>query len=454
MHYLESDTVFFLQQSKLAAGARFFFGANHQPYSKLWVAMAHLVIPDILIYIFEQFLEPFAPYLGYSDLSACCLVCKRWQTFAQTVLFRHAFFAHSQQLSSFLNAITQTYPPSLPINKHRRELARAVRSIRYAIDPTAALSVLRHCENLVEFQEIWSLPEQGPPLKVEVFRRANNAHLQSLSAHIEDMTLLDVLDFVGIWKDTLRHLRLDVRMPDRKPVDGVDKNSQPQHEEVASLEHCISGYSLKSFHWLEGGSETKQPSLEWIENFLGKSHGMLQVFCCPNLPTNILDRILARHASTLIVLYTNKACLEVIGKHIPAMSALEELYLGGTVDDEVRTLVSLVEAGNLPRLRLLWIEKVHGELLLKTNLFDSAIAMHLKVVGTTTKASIRGQDLTSAGQPKLVWGKDGALVRVPWIFYAATNSTPWPSSHHRPAHTRIDISHREPLIGYSYTVST
>jgi len=86
--------------------ALFLFRANHQPYSKFWVAMAHLIIPDILIYIFERFLEPFAPYLGYSDLSACCLVCKQWQTFAQTVLFRHAFLAHSQQLASFLTALS------------------------------------------------------------------------------------------------------------------------------------------------------------------------------------------------------------------------------------------------------------------------------------------------------------------------------------------------------------
>ena len=377
--------------------------------------MPDIIIPDLLIYIFEQFLEPFAPYLGYSDLSACCLVCKQWQTFAQTILFRHAFLAHSQQLALFQYAITQTYPPSLPINKHRRELACAVRSIRYAINPTAAFSILRLCENLVEFQEMWSLPEESPPLKVEAFRRANNARLQSLSAHIEDMTLLDVLDFVGIWKDTLRHLRLDVRMPEQKSVDGMDVNPRPQHEGGTSLKHRISGYSLKSFHWLEGGPETKLPSLEWIEDFLGNSHGMLQVFCCPSLPVNILDRILARHASSLIVLHTNKGCIEVIKKHIPAMSALEELYLGGTVGDEIRTLVPLVEAGNLPRLRLLWIEEVDGELRKKGKLLDLAKVMHVEVFATTTRRwGIRGwQDLTLAEKPKVVWGEDGAMVRVP-----------------------------------------
>jgi len=118
-------------------------------------------IPDIFTYTFGCFLEPFAPYLGYSDLLTCCLVCKQWQTVAQIMLFRHAFLAHSQQLASFLSAITQPLPPSLPINDHRRELAHAVRSIRYSTDTPTAVLVLRHCKNPVEFQEVWS-PRVGP----------------------------------------------------------------------------------------------------------------------------------------------------------------------------------------------------------------------------------------------------------------------------------------------------
>jgi len=226
--------------------------------------MAHLVIPDILTYIFGYFLDPSVPYLGYSDLSTCCLVCKQWQTVAQIMLFRHAFLAHSQQLASFLSAITHPFPPSLLINNHRRELAHAVRSIRYSTDAPTSLSILRHCKNLVEFQEIWCLPEHGRSLKVEDFRHANSAHLHSLSVRIEDMTLLDVLDLVGIWKDTLRHLRLDVRKSSHKPEDGTDGNAQPRHEggEPLDLEHRTSGYSLKSFHWLEGESETQLPFLE------------------------------------------------------------------------------------------------------------------------------------------------------------------------------------------------
>ena len=392
--------------------------------------MAHHVIPDILIYIFEQFLEPSAPYQGYADLSACCLVCKRWQAFAQSVLFRHVFLAHSLQLTSFLSVITPTLPTSPPIDNHKRELARAVRSIRHAIDPSNASLILRHCENLVEFQEIWSHLEQGPSLEVEVFRLANSAHLQSLSAHIKDMTLLDVLDFVGIWKDTLRHLRLDVEMPNPKPEDGEDRSSLLPREGGESLSQQellksrISGYTLKSFHWLEGGSETKLPSLEWIEVLLGESHGMLQVFCCPSLPANILDRILARHASTLAVLYTNKMCLEVVKKYIPAMSALEELYLSGTFGEDVRTLVPFVEAGNLPHLHLLWIEEVDGELNVKANLLDLATALHVKVIATTTRRwNIRGwRDPTSADKPTLMWGKDGAVVRTLRILYGANCS--------------------------------
>jgi hypothetical protein len=371
--------------------------------------MARSIIPDILVYILEQFLEPYAPYLGYSDLSACCLVCKQWQSFAQTVLFRHAFFAHSQQLASFLSVITQTY------HKHSRELACAVRSIRHAMGPTVALSVLRRCENLVELQEIWSPGEQGSRLGVEVFRHENVAHLQTLSIHIEDMTLLDVLSLVGIWKDTLRHLRIDVQMPDHEPENGEDKNSQLQHEGGEALKHRISGFYLKSFHWLQGGSETELPSLKWIEDFLGESCGALQVFCCPRLPAKILDRVLARHASTLAVLYTRKECLEDFKKYIPAMSSLEELYLGGTVNEEVRTLVPLIEAGNLPRLRLLWMEGVDGELSVKKNLLDLGTSMGVEIIATTTRRwGIQGwQDPTSAEKPKLIWGKDGAVVRVP-----------------------------------------
>ena len=382
--------------------------------------MAHHAIPDILIYIFEQFIEPSAPYLGYSDLSACCLVSKQWQTLAQNVLFRHVCLAHSLQLTSFLFAITPTNPTSSPINHHRRELARAVRSIRYAMGPSTASSILRHCENLVEFQEIWSHPGQGPPLEVEIFRRANSAHLQYLSAHIEAMTLLDMLDFVGIWKDTLRHLRLDVRMPDPKPEDGADRSSPPRHEEGESLgqrellKNRISGYTLKSFHWLEGRPETKLASLAWIEDFLWESHNMLQVFCCPNLPASILDRILARHASTLVVLYTNKRCFEVVKKYIPAMSALEELYLGGAFDEGVRTLVPFVEAGNLPRLHLLWMEEVVGVLHVRENLLDLATALHVEVLATRTRRlSIEGRrDPALAEKPTLMWGKNGAAVRV------------------------------------------
>jgi hypothetical protein len=403
----------------LAAGALLSLEPTHQLYSNLWLSMAHHVIPDILIYIFEQFFEPYAPYLGYSDLSACCLVCKQWQTFAQSVLFRHVFLAHSLQLDSFLSAITPAFPTSPSIFDHKRELACAVRSIRYAIAPSISSSILRQCDNLVEIQEIWC-PEGGPPLHVEDVRLASNAHLRSLSAHIEEMTLLDVLDFVGIWKDTLRHLRLDVRMHDPNQEDGEDRGSPLQHEGVEPLRQQellkdrSSGYILKSFQWLEGGSETKLPSLEWIEDVVGESHGMLQVFCCPSLPASILDRILARHASTLVVLYTNKWCLEAIKKYIPAMSALEELYLGGTLDEEVRTLIPFVEAGNLPRLRLLWIAEVDGELHGKVTLLDLATALHVEVIATTTQRwSIVGwRDPTPAGKPTLLWGKDGSSVRV------------------------------------------
>jgi hypothetical protein len=380
--------------------------------------MPHPIIPDILIYIFGQFIEPSAPYLGYSDLSACSLVCKQWQCFAQSGLFHHVFLEHSQQLDSFLSAITQTFPPSLPINKHRRELACAVRSIHYEVDPPMALSFLRHCENLVEFREIWFLPRQDPP-KVEDFRAANNAHLQSLSVHLEEMALLGVLDLVGIWKDTLRHLRLDVRMPDHTPEGGMDRISQqPGGGESLGqrdlLKVRVSGYSLKSFHWLEGGSETKLPSLGWIEDLLWGSHGMLQVFCCPSLPESIVDKILARHASTLVVLYTNIGCIEVIKKHIHAMRALEELYFGGSVDEEVRTLVPLVEAGNLPRLRLLWMEDVEGELRVKQNLLDLAALVHVNILATARRrwGIGRWQDPTPTENPKLVWGKDGAMVYV------------------------------------------
>ena len=123
--------------------------------------MARLIIPDILTYIFGYFLDPSAPYLGYSDLSTCCLVCKQWQTVAQIMPFRHAFLAHSQQLASFLSVITQPLPPSLPINDDRGELAHAVRSIRYRQMAPTALLVLRHCKNLVEFEEVWS-PRAGP----------------------------------------------------------------------------------------------------------------------------------------------------------------------------------------------------------------------------------------------------------------------------------------------------
>ena len=44
------------------------------------------------------------------------------------------------------------------------------------------------------------------------------------------------------------------------------------------------------------------------------------------------------------------------------MNALEELYLGGILDKEMRTLGSFVEAGNLPRLHLIWIEEADVKL--------------------------------------------------------------------------------------------
>jgi hypothetical protein len=320
-------------------------------------------------------------------------------------------------MASFLSTITQTFPTALPVDKHRRELARAVRSIQYAIGPSTAPSVLRHYKNHAGIKELWSHPEEGPLIEAEVSRGANNAYLQSLSAHIEDMTLLDVLDLVGVWKDSLRHLRLDVLTPDPRPEDGADRSSLLQHEGGESLprgdllKYRISSYSLKSVHCLEGGAETNLPSLGWIEDLLGKSHSMLHGFCCPTLPASILDGILARHASTLVVLYTNKECLEVVRKYIPAMSALEELYLGGTFDAEVRTLVPFVEAGNLPRLRVLWIETVNGELHRRENLLALGTAMHVEFVVTTTRRwEQRGP--TPAGKPYLIWGNSGSEVRV------------------------------------------
>lgn len=152
-YWFESNTVYFAMARRLIWQLAPFLGIDHDDLNP-WDTMAHRIVTDILIYILEQFLEPSTPYLGYDDLSACSLVCKQWQTFSQDILFRHVFLAHAQQLASFLSAIIQTFPPSSPINKHKRELAHAVRSIRYAVDPPTVFSVLRHCENLVEFQEI------------------------------------------------------------------------------------------------------------------------------------------------------------------------------------------------------------------------------------------------------------------------------------------------------------
>ena len=66
------------------------------------------------------------------------------------------------------------------------------------------------------------------------------------------------------------------------------------------------------------------------------------------------------------------------------MNALEELYLGGTLDKEMRTLVSFVEVGNLPRLQLLWIEEADVKLLVRENPFDSVTTMRVEVTATTT----------------------------------------------------------------------
>ena len=105
----------------------------------------------------------------------------------------------------------------------------------------------------------------------------------------------------------------------------------------------------------------------------------------PSIPVSILGRTLARHASTLGVLYTNKRYFKVAKKYIPAINALEGLYLGETFDKEMRMLVSFVEAGNLPWLHLLWIEEADVKLHVRENPFDPAAAMRVEVTVTTTQ---------------------------------------------------------------------
>jgi hypothetical protein len=88
----------------------------------------------------------------------------------------------------------------------------------------------------------------------------------------------------------------------------------------------------------------------------------------------------------------------------------------------VRTLIPLIDAGSLPRLRLLWLEEAGGELHVKEMLLDLGSAMHVETIATTTRRwRIRGwRDPPFAQKPRLVWGKDGDLVRLPCTFCAAT----------------------------------
>ena len=90
----------------------------------------------------------------------------------------------------------------------------------------------------------------------------NNTHLQFSSTHPEDITVLDILDLVNIWNDTLRHLRWMCECLVSSPGMGWIEAYCPGMKEVIStttgfVEDRISGYSLKSFRWLEGESETK-----------------------------------------------------------------------------------------------------------------------------------------------------------------------------------------------------
>lgn len=66
--------------------------------------------PRIVIYTFEQLLEPSTPYLGYSDIPACCLVCFFSPNFFGTLnlLFRN---------STYLRTATYLVTPSDSVSR-------------------------------------------------------------------------------------------------------------------------------------------------------------------------------------------------------------------------------------------------------------------------------------------------------------------------------------------------
>ena len=65
------------------------------------------------------------------------------------------------------------------------------------------------------------------------------------------------------------------------------------------------------------------------------------------------------------------------------MNVLGERYLCGTPNEEVRTLVPVVEVGNIPWLHLPWIDELDGELQLRENLLDLATAIRHVDTATT-----------------------------------------------------------------------
>ena len=98
------------------------------------------------------------------------------------------------------------------------------------------------------------------------------------------------------------------------------------------------------------------------------------------------------------------------------MNVLGERYLCGTPNEEVRTPVPFVEAGNIPRLHLPWIDELDGELQLRENLLDLATAIrHVDIYryNDMGRWGIGGRRGSTSEETILMWGNSGAVVRVP-----------------------------------------
>lgn len=332
--------------------------------------------PELLLVVFEQLIDRKAPYASYNTLSSCALVHTTWTPLAQSTLFRHVVLPHTELQPFFDNLLSKSaLETSLNVSSpHVDSLTRSIRSINCPMELTTTVQILELCPMITDLRGLvlhgstlnhqLLLPLWGPSLQ--------KARLATLSIGFVSAPLEEMLAFIGVWKTTLRYLRVDIL--GEKDVDeelrfaqtgGTEihdaenkKDGQRRLREVA--EEFLTGFKLRSFQWRwHPKLDIQLEYFSWVPNLLSGSVGTLEAFVISKFPVSDADNIsqaLQRHCKTLKIvgLYSHPAALSAAV--VSTLIAIDELYLWGNVP---RSFVDTLHDGlvsSTKTLNIVWLD--------------------------------------------------------------------------------------------------